>query len=91
MILRLNGTLDYETQKSYRLVIRAYDGQGLHGDLILNIQITDANDVLPQFDFSRYPATVAENATIGKSRLSYHKNRLSYCERRLSFYMICFN
>ena len=76
VILRLNGTLDYETQKSFRLVIRAYDGQGRFGDLVLNIAIEDANDVLPQFDFSRYSANIAENATIGKSKAL---SRLSKC------------
>ena len=76
VILRLNGTLDYETQKRFTLVIRAYDGQGRFGDLVLNIAIEDANDVLPQFDFSRYSANIAENATIGKSKAL---SRLSKC------------
>lgn len=65
MTLYLNGTLDYETRKSYSFIVRAFDGRGLSGDLRVNIQVDDVNDVIPEFDMSLYSAEVPENATIG--------------------------
>jgi len=76
VVLRLNGTLDYETEKRYRLVVRAYDGAGLHGDLIVNIAVTDVNDMVPVFDQSLYQPQVLENATIGMSPPSGYILRL---------------
>lgn len=65
MALKLNATLNYETQKRYTLTVRAYDGGGLFGDLTVNIYVSDVNDMVPTFHFSRYEANVYENATIG--------------------------
>ncbi|KAL3878332.1 hypothetical protein ACJMK2_030695 [Sinanodonta woodiana] len=67
--LGINGTLDYETTKSYTLIIRVYDGgtPRLYGDMTVYITIIDANDNQPIFNQSKYSAAVQENATIGQS------------------------
>lgn len=66
MKVLVNGTLDYETQKSYQLVVRAYDGQGRFGDLTLNIALLDVNDIVPQFEEPSYSTAVNETAALGK-------------------------
>ena len=63
----MNGTLDYETQKSYQLVVRAFDGPGKYGDLTINIAVLDVNDVVPQFEKPVYDVSVNESVAIGES------------------------
>lgn len=71
MILKLNGTLDYETTKQYTLIVRAYDGERRFGDLTVNIAVTDVNDEIPHFEHSKYDAQVQETAIIGTFIFSF--------------------
>lgn len=57
--------VDYESQKYYHLVVRAYDGRNLTGDLRVNVAVLDVNDIAPEFQSSEYTTSVFENASIG--------------------------
>lgn len=66
LYLELISSLDREDKDSYELTIRAYD-QGdlpLYGDLIVQIQVTDANDNPPIFSLSQYTAIVNESSPV---------------------------
>lgn len=69
--LAINGHLDYEVTPSYTLTIKAFDGDDppRFGTMTVRVKIVDANDNSPVFNFTRYHAQVAENATIGASIL----------------------
>lgn len=69
--LQINGFLDRETTSAYSLVIEALDGGSppLRGEMTVNITIQDVNDNQPNFNQSRYFATVPENATVGTTVL----------------------
>jgi len=47
--------------------VRAFDGQGLYGDLAIHISVIDVNDMVPEFDLTRYSARIKENITVGES------------------------
>lgn len=72
--LQINGFLDRETTPSYSLVIEAIDGGNppLRGQMTVNITIQDVNDNQPDFNQSRYFASVPENATIGTKVLQVY-------------------
>ena len=62
--LVLTGRLDRETQKSYTMVLVAYDG-GVpvkSGSLRITITVLDANDNSPKFDRLLYEVSVVEDA-----------------------------
>ena len=62
--LVLTGRLDRETQKSYTMVLVAYDG-GIpvkSGSLRIAITVLDANDNSPKFDRLLYEVSVVEDA-----------------------------
>lgn len=64
-VLRVNRTLDYQQQSIYQLVVQAYDGHGLTGNLTINVRVTSVNDALPVFDHATYSAALLDNATFG--------------------------
>ena len=69
--LIINKKLDYETIRSYDLLIKAYDGGTPPnvGSMHVIVNVIDANDNQPIFNISRYYARVAENATAGSTVL----------------------
>lgn len=69
-VLKLNQKVDYESQKNYHLVVRAYDGRNRTGDLRVNVAVIDVNDIAPEFENSEYTRSVFENASIGQCYMS---------------------
>ena len=69
--LVINGPLDYETTKSYTLIVEVYDGGSppLSSTMQVDIEITDTNDNQPVFNYSKYSARISENTTVGTSVL----------------------
>ena len=70
--LGINGTLDYETNRHYTLLVEVYDGGSpvLSSTMTVEIDIEDTNDNQPIFNYSKYSAQIAENATLGTSVLT---------------------
>lgn len=69
--LGINGTLDYETTRHYTLIVEVFDGgnPSLSSTLEVEIDIIDANDNQPIFNYSKYSANITENTTVGTSVL----------------------
>lgn len=69
--LGINGTLDYETTRHYTLIVEVFDGGSppLSSTMQVEIDIIDANDNQPIFNYSKYSANIAENTTVGTSVL----------------------
>lgn len=66
LYLELIDILDREEKDSYELTIRAAD-QGeypLTGELVVQIQVSDANDNPPIFSLSQYTSTVNESSPV---------------------------
>lgn len=69
--LGINGTLDYETTRNYTLIVEVYDGgtPPFSSTMQVEVEITDANDNQPVFNYSKYSASIPENTTVGTSVL----------------------
>ncbi|KAL7022348.1 hypothetical protein ACKWTF_012208 [Chironomus riparius] len=63
----LTKPLDYETMKSYRLVVRAQDGgtPPKTNTTTLSVNVIDANDNAPRFYSSQIQETVLESVSVG--------------------------
>ena len=61
----VTGSLDYETQQSYLLHVKAEDGGGLSTIRVFNITIIDVNDEAPVLVPSSESVTISENAPRG--------------------------
>ncbi|ELU04390.1 hypothetical protein CAPTEDRAFT_156034 [Capitella teleta] len=61
--LILNGSLDHETDSEHYVTIVAYDGgtPAKSGSVIIEIEVTDANDNSPRFAQSSYDKTILED------------------------------
>ncbi|KAI8439842.1 hypothetical protein MSG28_001311 [Choristoneura fumiferana] len=58
--------LDYESVRSYSLVVRAVDGvTGAAADALVTLGVTDVNDCAPEFTRDLYEADVSEAAAPG--------------------------
>ena len=66
-IIRVNAPLDYETDRSYQLVIRAFDDVAPSKlvRVIVLVNITDVNDKKPVFRKARYLSHWKEDVAIG--------------------------
>ncbi|KAK3099997.1 hypothetical protein FSP39_013258 [Pinctada imbricata] len=58
-------SFDREEQGQYSVTVAVTDNGGRMGFTILNVDITDINDNVPQFSMREYKANVAANATVG--------------------------
>lgn len=67
-LLLLSAPLDYETQRSHRLTVRAVDHglPALSSTQTLTVEVGDVNDQAPVFSQSIYNASVAENRDPGE-------------------------
>lgn len=72
--LGVNGTLDFEHNPFYSLIIEVYDGgrPPFTSTMQVDINILDTNDNNPIFNQSKYSAAVYENSTVGTSILEVH-------------------
>ena len=62
----LNGTLDYETETNYTVVVTAANPDGLQSTShSILIRVTDENDNSPVFSADAYTAMVIENSPLG--------------------------
>ena len=67
----MDSRLDYETQTSYRLLVRATDAKTTSfEEIYVDIDVTDVNDIAPVFNQSLYLAMISEAAPIGTSVIS---------------------
>nr|XP_012788787.1 unnamed protein product [Sorex araneus] len=60
--VRLRASLDFETIKSYSIIIQATDGGGLFGKSTVRIQVTDVNDNAPEISVSSITSSIPENS-----------------------------
>ncbi|XP_053407652.1 protocadherin Fat 2-like [Mercenaria mercenaria] len=60
--LKLIATLDFETEKSYTLVLRADEGTGQNADITYTVNVTDVNEA-PVFS----PTSASQNVESGTS------------------------
>ncbi|XP_055980397.1 protocadherin beta-12-like [Sorex fumeus] len=60
--VRLRASLDFETIKSYSIIIQATDGGGLFGKSTIRIQVTDVNDNAPKISVSSITSPIPENS-----------------------------
>uniref|UniRef100_UPI00358E1314 protocadherin Fat 1-like isoform X2 n=1 Tax=Myxine glutinosa TaxID=7769 RepID=UPI00358E1314 len=68
--LTVLGSLDYETQPSFRLMVRATDSlTGVHTEVPVDVMVEDINDNAPIFRQSSYSTVLSEAALIGTSVL----------------------
>ncbi|XP_006891200.1 PREDICTED: protocadherin beta-12 [Elephantulus edwardii] len=58
----LTGLLDFETIKSYSIIIQATDGGGLFGKSTVRIQVIDVNDNAPEVTVSSMTSPIPENS-----------------------------
>lgn len=67
-LLFLSAPLDYETQRSHRLTIRAEDAgrPSLTSTQTLTVEVEDVNDQSPVFQRHVYNASVVENRGAGE-------------------------
>ena len=67
--LQTTKPLDHEATSHYLLVVSAYDGgsPARHGNLTVNVTVTDANDNRPLFNQSEYSVQVREDAQMGET------------------------
>lgn len=69
-VLSVIHPLDYETESSYHLTIRATDSlTGAHAEVDVNLVVQDVNDNPPVFQKMSYKVILSETATIGTSAL----------------------
>ena len=64
--LKTKGTLDYETDDSYRLTVTATDGDGLSASIRVTMFVTNVNEA-PAFASASATVDVAENTAAGAS------------------------
>ncbi|KAF8568835.1 hypothetical protein P879_01813 [Paragonimus westermani] len=65
-ILRLVSSLDYEVTTGYLLLLEVLDtSSSLSARVYLSVNVTDVNDVAPQFAFPVYAAYVSERESVG--------------------------
>ena len=70
-VLTVESRLDYETQTSYQLLVRATDAKTTsYEEIYVDIDVTDVNDIAPVFNQSLYLAMISEAAPIGTSVIS---------------------
>ena len=69
--LRLLKNLDREQRTSYQMKVLATDGEHT-GQLILDIQIVDANDNVPKFEHEQYHIKLREDTPINAEILHIH-------------------
>ncbi|CAD5114116.1 DgyrCDS3263 [Dimorphilus gyrociliatus] len=60
--LILAQTLDYESDKIYKLTIKATDGAGLFASSTATVSVTDVNDNTPSCTLNKFYATANENS-----------------------------
>lgn len=84
----LAAPLDYETVKSYELVIRAQD-QGIpQQSAVVNVTLNvfDINDNPPEFDNQLYAADIPEDITVMSTILQVHaKDKDSGANARITY------
>ncbi|KAH3833363.1 protocadherin beta-15-like [Dreissena polymorpha] len=70
-VLALKSSLDYESRKSYEIVLLAVDGGDVPktGSLSLQIFVTDINDNVPTFQQRTYNTSVEENIPLNSTVL----------------------
>ena len=73
--LRLEKPLDRERRNLYRMKIEATDGENA-AHLLLDVQILDSNDHVPQFEREQYQIRVPEDTPVGSSILRVHAQDL---------------
>ena len=62
----LNGTLDYESNRTHEIMITANNSDGSQSSsLLIQIRVIDVNDNSPVFLNDTYTATVMENSPVG--------------------------
>lgn len=67
----MESRLDYETQTSYQLLVRATDAKTTSfEEIYVDIDVTDVNDIAPVFNQSLYLAMISEAAPIGTPVIS---------------------
>lgn len=70
-LLSVEASLDYETQTSYQLTVRATDTKtSSFGEVHVDVTVVDVNDISPVFNQSLYLAKVSEAVTVGTSVIS---------------------
>ena len=67
IIITDNTLLDYETRKSYSLVVHAVDAGGLTGTTTVAIDVTGYNEFVPQLNSLSSTQLIPENSEIGHS------------------------
>ena len=71
-VVKTNAGLDYETNTSHTVEIQAYDTDGDTDEIVISIDVTNANDNSPEFNVAPVAnLTVAENRPRGVSLGSY--------------------
>nr|XP_012996400.1 LOW QUALITY PROTEIN: protocadherin beta-10-like [Cavia porcellus] len=60
--ITLNGLLDYESVKSYKINVQAVDGGGLSASCTVVVQVLDINDNSPELIISSLSNYIAENS-----------------------------
>ncbi|XP_063784886.1 protocadherin gamma-B5-like isoform X8 [Pseudophryne corroboree] len=63
--IRTKGPLDFETTKSYEMIVEAEDGGGLVSHCKVIVQIIDANDNTPEITLTSILDSVAEDSAPG--------------------------
>lgn len=72
-LLSVEDSLDYETQSSYQLTVRATDTKtSSYGEVHVDVTVFDVNDIPPIFNQSLYLAKVSEAVAVGTSVISVH-------------------
>ncbi|KAF6778791.1 hypothetical protein AHF37_02804 [Paragonimus kellicotti] len=65
-ILRLISSLDYEITRGYLLLVEVLDtSSGLSARVYLSVNVTDVNDMAPQFAVPLYTVYVSERESVG--------------------------
>ena len=69
--IALLKSLDFESKSRYDLVIQVEDQGGFKSTTLLQINVSDANDLGPNFEFDQYQFEVLENSPGKKSSLIF--------------------
>lgn len=65
-MITVAASLDFESMPEYKLIVRATDGKtSAHAEVVVDIMVTDVNDIAPVFNRSFYLAKTTENTPVG--------------------------
>ena len=91
-IISLHQPLDYETLREYVLTIEARDGgtPSLSSTAAVKINVTDANDNMPNFSQEQYQVTLKENIPVNSMVIEVCSVQ-SCCDDKIDYSSVMIN